>query len=229
MRGSWSSWSSGRIGSWRMELPRVAAMSWTIPLQSRDFGAQPGWNWRFWPRQQQREDWTKRGSFCFRPGIVERCLGEWPQSKVGKRFCDICDTWPTFPANSSRAWSILVMDFCTRSFQTSTGYVLLLSSVQNCSLTKLLGVRCVPFGKAVQKRGHSHSRAGAYFAENSSATKQFHLPPWQAKWSIYRGTGMLGDSQIAHGFRDVTSRQALLELCSGWKERRTNSHLSQAV
>lgn len=44
-------------------------------------------------------------------------------------------------ANVTRAWSSAVEALWKKSFQTSTGYVLWLSSEQFISVTKLLGVR----------------------------------------------------------------------------------------
>lgn len=54
-------------------------------------------------------------------------------------------------ANVSRAWSSAVEAFWKKSSQTSTGYVLWLSSEHFSSVTKLSGVRCAALEKVRQE------------------------------------------------------------------------------
>lgn len=54
-------------------------------------------------------------------------------------------------ANVTRAWSTAVEAFWKKSFQTSTGYVLWLSSEHAISVATLLGVRCVALEKMRQE------------------------------------------------------------------------------
>lgn len=75
MIGSWSSWSSGRIGSWRMERPRGDAMYGTSFWQSQHSVALPGWSWQFWPLQEHQEHLTRMGSCCCQPGIGKNHFG----------------------------------------------------------------------------------------------------------------------------------------------------------
>lgn len=74
-------------------------------------------------------------------------------------------------ANDSRAWSIEVQAFWKRSFQASTGYVLLLSSVHDTSLIKLLGVRCVALKKSRQHIRQKDPRADKDVAQDCNVAK----------------------------------------------------------
>lgn len=58
-------------------------------------------------------------------------------------------------ANDARAWSSAAEAFWKKSFQTSTGYAVWLSSEQFISVTKLLEVRCSAWEK-VRQEGKRH-------------------------------------------------------------------------
>lgn len=62
-------------------------------------------------------------------------------------------------ANVSRAWSSTAGSFRKKSFQTSTGYMFWLFSVQFSSVTKLLDVRYAALKKKTEKEYNAFARA----------------------------------------------------------------------
>lgn len=74
-------------------------------------------------------------------------------------------------ANESRAWSSALKAFWKKSFQTSTGYVLWLSSEHFISVTKLLDVRCVALEKKQTRSKAKTQRAYGDLSQDGNVAK----------------------------------------------------------
>lgn len=90
MYGSWSSWSSGRIGSWWMERPKTGgSLCGTTCWQRNCFAVVCRWSWRFSVLQEPQVHVTRMGSCCFGPGIGQITL-VWHRIPMGKyQLCEI--------------------------------------------------------------------------------------------------------------------------------------------
>ena len=149
MFGSWSPWSWGRKGSCWMEMPKTdEGLSGTSCWQRHRSAVEPGWSWQFSTLQEPQERVTRMGCFCWGPKIGT-IMSVWHRIHTGEcHFFQNCGFGFTVLANDARAWSSAIEAFWKKSFQTSTGYVVWLSSEQFISATTLLDVRCLALEKS---------------------------------------------------------------------------------
>lgn len=116
-------------------------------------------------------------------------------------------------ANVTRAWSSSGVVFWKRSFQTSTGGALWLSSEHVSSVAKLLDVRCLALHRITQEikqrlSEHVEICLRTLMQQNPNLSLRYTAYISQS----YRGTGMLSDGKIAQSFRGTVNVQGLFEL-----------------
>lgn len=127
-------------------------------------------------------------------------------------------------ANVSRAWSSTAEAFWKKSFQTSTGYMFWLFSVQFSSVTKLLDVRWGALKKKIDKEYSRFVRAHGDLSQDHNVAKSMFC-----FWSLKRNLTEEQACSVMVKLHRASEELSADRICSGFELWKKHNKLKSNV